>query len=326
MEEKVKTKKNLNAITNEMKEICSKLFNASTEIPPETISILNSKLNSKIFKDLVKDSSLKISIKKVASDAPEKPKSAYLLFSNVKSAELRKGGTKFTIPELTKIVAEEWKKLSADNLKMYENMASVQREQYKKKINEYNAEMKRNDPNFIIKKPANKTAFSYFVEEEKIKQINNEEFVKADKKTQNMMLREIWKKMNNGTVEERKRIINYKKKATTEMDETLKLEEEIEKTYKRKFEEEDATSSVKKAKIVEDESKTVEESKPVEEKPKPVEEKKKVMKKKVAGDTAVVKKKKVVIQHIEEEVGSGDEIDTKMMEEFDMKIKPKSSM
>lgn len=327
MEEKVKTKKNLNAITNEMKEICTKLFHLSNDIPAETISIISSKLNSRIFKDLVKESSLKIALKKTDSNAPDKPKSAYLLFSNVKSTELRQSGDKFTIPEITRIVADEWKKLSADDHLMYANLAATQREQYNKKLNEYNAQMKRDDPNFVIKKPTSKSAFSYFIEDEKIKQVTNDEFVNADKKTQNSMLREIWKRMNNGTVEERKQIINYKKRATLDMDETLKVEEEIEKNYKRKLEESATTETgTKKQKIDVDEKK----EKKLKKKEVEVEEevKKKEVKKK---EIKKVVKKPVVIAHIDEESEesgeeSGDENDKKMRNEFDLKIKPKSSM
>jgi len=328
MEEKVKTKKNLNAITNEMKDICTKLFHFSNDIPEETKSIITSKLNSRIFKDLVKDSSLKIALKKTESNAPDKPKSAYLLFSNVKSTELRQSGDKFTIPEITRIVADEWKKLSADDHLMYANLAATQREQYNKKLNEYNAQMKRDDPSFVIKKPTSKSAFSYFIEDEKIKQMTNDEFVNADKKTQNAMLREIWKNMNNGTVEERKQIINYKKRATLDMDETLKVEEEIEKNYKRKLEESATAETVTKKQKIDVEKKLKKKEVEVEEGKKVEEEvKKKEVKKK---ETKKVVKKPVVIAHIDEESEdheeSGDENDKKMRSEFDLKIKPKSSM
>lgn len=318
MEDKVKAKKNLNAISNAVRDICLKLF---SEEPLDINNLITSKLNSKNFKELVRDSSLKMSIKKIESNGPDKPKSAYLLFSNVKSAELKKDGTKFTIPELTKLIAEAWKKLSVDDHLMYANMANEQKEEYKKKLNEYNAQMKRDNPDFVFKKPSNKTAFSYFVDEEKIKQMNNEEFAKADKKTQNTMLREMWKKMNNGTVEERKQIVNYKKKATMEMDETLKMEEEIEKNFKRKLDD-DETQPLEN---VSKKQKVDEETNNKEFKKKVVKVVKKTVDKTANVDAVVKTKKKIVIPHIIEDEEE-DENTKKTLEEFDMKIKPKASV
>jgi hypothetical protein len=317
MEDKVKAKKNLNAISNAVRDICLKLF---SEEPSDINNLITSKLNSKNFKELVRDSSLKMSIKKIESNGPDKPKSAYLLFSNAKSAELKKDGTKFTIPELTKLIAEAWKKLSVDDHLMYANMANEQKEEYKKKLNEYNAQMKRDNPDFVFKKPSNKTAFSYFVDEEKIKQMNNEEFAKADKKTQNTMLREMWKKMNNGTVEERKQIVNYKKKATMEMDETLKMEEEIEKNFKRKLDDEtQPLENVSKKQKVDEETNNKECKKKV------VKVVKKTVDKTANVDAVVKTKKKIVIPHIIEDEEE-DENTKKTLEEFDMKIKPKASV
>jgi hypothetical protein len=199
-------------------------------------------------------------------------------------------------------------------------MANEQKEEYKKKLNEYNAQMKRDNPDFVFKKPSNKTAFSYFVDEEKIKQMNNEEFAKADKKTQNTMLREMWKKMNNGTVEERKQIVNYKKKATMEMDETLKMEEEIEKNFKRKLDDEtQPLENVSKKQKVDEETNNKECKKKV------VKVVKKTVDKTANVDAVVKTKKKIVIPHIIEDEEE-DENTKKTLEEFDMKIKPKASV
>ncbi|RCH79247.1 hypothetical protein CU098_000646, partial [Rhizopus stolonifer] len=68
-------------------------------------------------------------------NAPLKPPSAYVMFSNDVRAELKQQNKSFT--DLAKIIGDRWKNITPAEKEMYETIALKAREEYLKKIEEY---------------------------------------------------------------------------------------------------------------------------------------------------------------------------------------------
>jgi len=69
-------------------------------------------------------------------NAPKKPLSGYLIFSNERRPKLAEETGK-RITELSKIIAGEWKQLTATDKKPWEEKAKIAKEEYQKKSEEY---------------------------------------------------------------------------------------------------------------------------------------------------------------------------------------------
>ncbi|KAG1048700.1 hypothetical protein G6F43_008925 [Rhizopus delemar] len=69
------------------------------------------------------------------TNAPVKPPSAYVMFSNDIRAELKQQNRSFT--DLAKIIGDRWKSISAEEKELYETKALKAREKYLKEIEEY---------------------------------------------------------------------------------------------------------------------------------------------------------------------------------------------
>lgn len=69
------------------------------------------------------------------TNAPLKPPSAYVMFSNDVRAELKQQNKSFT--DLAKIIGDRWKNISPEGKEQYETNALRAREDYLKKIEEY---------------------------------------------------------------------------------------------------------------------------------------------------------------------------------------------
>ncbi|KAI9485204.1 MAG: high mobility group box domain-containing protein [Benjaminiella poitrasii] len=69
------------------------------------------------------------------TNAPLKPPSAYVMFSNDVRAELKQQNKSFT--DLAKIIGDRWKNISSENKELYESNAFRAREEYLKKVEEY---------------------------------------------------------------------------------------------------------------------------------------------------------------------------------------------
>lgn len=69
------------------------------------------------------------------TNAPLKPPSAYVMFSNDVRAELKKQNKSFT--DLAKIIGDRWKNISPEEKEAYEINALKSREEYLKKLEEY---------------------------------------------------------------------------------------------------------------------------------------------------------------------------------------------
>ncbi|KAI8380388.1 hypothetical protein BD560DRAFT_444707 [Blakeslea trispora] len=69
------------------------------------------------------------------TEAPLKPPSAYVMFSNDVRTELKEQNKSFT--DLAKIIGDRWKNITPDEKEMYETIALKAREEYLKKVEEY---------------------------------------------------------------------------------------------------------------------------------------------------------------------------------------------
>lgn len=69
------------------------------------------------------------------TNAPLKPPSAYVMFSNDVRAELKQQNKSFT--DLAKIIGDRWKNIAPEEKEMYETNAQKAREEYLRKIEDY---------------------------------------------------------------------------------------------------------------------------------------------------------------------------------------------
>eukprot|EP01084_Bolivina_argentea_P200295 342516_1 len=65
---------------------------------------------------------------------PKRPQSSYFVFSNKRRNELKDHYPDKKITELSKLISEEWKVMTADDKKIYEEAAKVNKERYTKSI------------------------------------------------------------------------------------------------------------------------------------------------------------------------------------------------
>eukprot|EP01025_Chloroclados_australasicus_P060471 TRINITY_DN7764_c0_g2_i1.p1 TRINITY_DN7764_c0_g2~~TRINITY_DN7764_c0_g2_i1.p1 ORF type:complete len:178 (-),score=36.81 TRINITY_DN7764_c0_g2_i1:202-735(-) len=79
--------------------------------------------------------------KRVKKDknAPKRPLSAYLMYSNEKRNAVKEKHPDLTFTEIPKKIAEMWKALSAAEKQPYENMAADNKKKYEKEMEKYNA-------------------------------------------------------------------------------------------------------------------------------------------------------------------------------------------
>lgn len=81
-------------------------------------------------------------------NAPKRPPTAYLLFSNAVrnkvKAELESGGEKVSLPEVSKETGERWRKLSAKEKKKYEDQHAKLMEPFEQEMAKYKAEKEKN--------------------------------------------------------------------------------------------------------------------------------------------------------------------------------------
>jgi hypothetical protein len=68
-------------------------------------------------------------------NAPERPPSAYVLFSNKMREDLRSQNLTFT--EIAKLVGENWQNLNANEKEAYESQANADKEKYHRDLMEY---------------------------------------------------------------------------------------------------------------------------------------------------------------------------------------------
>ncbi|KAM0223656.1 hypothetical protein ACHAPA_012111 [Fusarium lateritium] len=68
-------------------------------------------------------------------NAPERPPSAYVLFSNKMREDLRSQNLTFT--EIAKLVGENWQNLNASEKEAYESQANADKEKYHRDLMEY---------------------------------------------------------------------------------------------------------------------------------------------------------------------------------------------
>jgi len=70
-------------------------------------------------------------------NAPKKPLSSYLIFSNEHRPILQSANKDKKITEIAKLIAVEWKQCSAEDKKKYEDKAKDLKEEYTLKFEEY---------------------------------------------------------------------------------------------------------------------------------------------------------------------------------------------
>lgn len=68
---------------------------------------------------------------------PKRPQSSYFIFSNERRNELKTQYPDKKITELSKLIADEWKAKTAEEKKVYEQQAAVNKEKYHKTMEEY---------------------------------------------------------------------------------------------------------------------------------------------------------------------------------------------
>jgi len=71
------------------------------------------------------------------ANAPKRAQSAYFFFSNVRRPKLRADNKDLKMTEIAKLTGEEWKNLSSEEKKPYEDQAAVDKERYQKEQEAY---------------------------------------------------------------------------------------------------------------------------------------------------------------------------------------------
>ena len=67
-------------------------------------------------------------------NAPKKPQSSYFLFMNIRRGPLKDEQPNLKLGEVTKVLTDEWKKMPEAEKQKYEDMATRDRERYKKEM------------------------------------------------------------------------------------------------------------------------------------------------------------------------------------------------
>jgi hypothetical protein len=81
--------------------------------------------------------------RKKASDEPLHPRNGYLFYSKEVRKRRQDQHPDKSFPELTRLIADEWKNLPSKKRKKYDEMAEADRERYKKEMKAYKAKKKR---------------------------------------------------------------------------------------------------------------------------------------------------------------------------------------
>lgn len=79
----------------------------------------------------------KSSRKKKDPDAPKRPLSGYMYFSNEYREVVRSENPSINFGQVSKILAEKWKNLGLDDRKPYEEMADNDKKRYQKEKDVY---------------------------------------------------------------------------------------------------------------------------------------------------------------------------------------------
>merc|ERR1712154_557540 len=74
---------------------------------------------------------------KQPEEMPKRPQSSYFIFSNFRRPQLKETYPEKKITELSKLIAAEWKSKSADDKKVYEDKAAINKQEYQKNIDQY---------------------------------------------------------------------------------------------------------------------------------------------------------------------------------------------
>jgi len=86
--------------------------------------------------------------KKASKKDPNKPKknmSAYMFYCQERRPQMKKDNPELKFTEITKLISPEWKALSKDDKKKYDDLAAKDKERYQKEMEEYNAKKGSDD-------------------------------------------------------------------------------------------------------------------------------------------------------------------------------------
>ena len=75
--------------------------------------------------------------KKKDPNAPKKPKSSFMYFSNAKRAEVKAANPEASFGDIGKLLGNEWKQLSNDAKTEYEKLAEADKVRYQKEMENY---------------------------------------------------------------------------------------------------------------------------------------------------------------------------------------------
>ena len=141
---------------------------------------------SKVEKYILKD--IKKNMKK-----PKRPKSAYIYFSRDKREEVKHNNPKFTPKEIIKELSKQWRLAKETNsIKIYENMARIDKERYNK---EKKSNLSKNKFNNLAKPVKSRNSYICFCNTMKtIVKKENPEFTSTDIIKE---LRKKWKIVKN---------------------------------------------------------------------------------------------------------------------------------
>lgn len=86
----------------------------------------------KTTKATKKPKATKPKTKKKEQTGPKKPKSGFMFFSQERRKALKEEQPTLSITEASKVIGAEWRKLTDEEKKPYDELASKDRERYKK--------------------------------------------------------------------------------------------------------------------------------------------------------------------------------------------------
>lgn len=109
--------------------------NTPVDDKPEELKGPNTKVDSKDGSSVVGAKRKYRRHPKPDDNAPERPPSAYVIFSNRMREELKGRNLSFT--EIAKLVGENWQNLSPEEKEPYEQQASTAKERYNNELAEY---------------------------------------------------------------------------------------------------------------------------------------------------------------------------------------------
>ena len=85
--------------------------------------------------------------KKKDPNAPKKPKSSFMYFSNAKRAEVKAANPEASFGDIGKLLGNEWKQLSNDAKTEYEKLAEADKVRYQKEMEKYSPPLDDSAPN-----------------------------------------------------------------------------------------------------------------------------------------------------------------------------------